>query len=86
MIDAHIQPLAVQEIKEVMIVEDGDENVQEINGKNEVIDQTLDGQNIDPDFADVTPVEAVSDDDIAPTANDGDDEINNDELMQNITQ
>lgn len=86
MIDANIQPLAVQEIQEVMIVEEGDENVQENNGKADVLDQMMDEQNQDADFADVTPVEAVSDDDIAPTANEGDDEINNDELIQDITQ
>lgn len=45
MIDANIQPLAVQEIEEVMIVEDGDENVNENNGKGDVLDQMMDDHN-----------------------------------------
>lgn len=70
MIDASMIPLTTSEVKDIVIIEDGDENVYEntqVTPQEEQIDE--DGSDHDPnqdDDFEVVAVEAVDDDDILP--------------------
>lgn len=92
MIDATIAPLVNEEVRDVMIVEEEDENVNENSRSRptEAVAVVLDEQAAngsprqDDDFVEVTPVEAVYDDDLDPAVRD--EEIGDDELLADIAK